>query len=354
MNVSGNLALDLWHEPEPEGQPRRSHQAATFAPRQTRHGTQLRRLPQSQPRGQWRALRQRLEQQHEDVWPRGEGLLSLLFNIRIPLSIFAFFLRVVGLYNRGIRNALDLQIVRRTLFFNDLPMAFDGYRILHITDPHFDACPGLTGTLINRVADEPVDLAVMTGDYRAETHGPYQQISEDFAALTASIQAEDGVVATLGNHDCAGMVPVMEALGITVLNNELIALRRGADEITIAGIDDVHCFHTKNAVDALSAAGSGFRIAAIHSAELADSAAAAGFDLYVCGHSHGGQIAWPNGNPIFTGQKRLTHLSHGEWELGGMTGHTGRGSGVCGLPVRYNTRPEVAVLTLRRGNPETQ
>ena len=308
----------------------------------------MRRLPQSQPRGQWHEQRERVEQQHEKAWPGGDGLLSFVFNIRAPLAIFTFFLRALGIYARGVRNALDIRIVHRTFRFAGLPAAFDGYRILHITDPHFDSHAGLTKALIDTVGNHNVDLCIMTGDYRAETHGPYRQVIGDFAALTEAISADDGVVATLGNHDCAAMVPAMEALGITVLNNELIALQRGTDEIVIAGIDDVHRFATQGANDTLKAAPSCFRIAAVHSAEIADAAAAAGFSLYLCGHSHGGQIAWPGGHPIFTGLKRLTHLSRGVWELAGMTGLTGSGAGVCGLPVRYNTRSEVSIVTLQR------
>ena len=347
-DVSAVPALDIWSTPQP-ARVAPVNVVATFAPRQTCTGTQLRRLPQSQPRRQWRRQREQLERERDASWLHADGLLSFIFSIRVPLALFAFLLRATGLYRRGVRNALSVRAVQRTFNFADLPAAFDGYRILHITDPHFDAHPGLTSALVDIVAEHPVDLCVITGDYRAETRGSHRHINGDFAALAGAIRANDGIVATLGNHDCAAMVPDIEELGITVLNNELIAIRRGDTEIVVAGIDDVHSFYTDGAVAALRAAPANFRIAAVHSAELADEAAEAGYGFYLCGHSHHGQIAAPGGRPIITGLQRLSDLSRGAWQFAGLQGLTGSGSGVCGIPVRYNTRPEINVITLRRG-----
>ena len=343
--MSADPALDLWPDPRP------AQTVATFTARQTSAGVQLRRLPQSQPRREWQRQREQLERIRDSHWLHADGWLSLIFNIRVPLAIFAFLLHASGLYRRGVRNALSVRTVERTFDFADLPATFDGYRILHITDPHFDAHPGLTSALVEVVAEQSVDLCIITGDYRAETRGSHRQINTDFAALSKAIRAPDGIIATLGNHDCAAMVPNIEALGITVLNNGLIGIRRGDAEIVVAGIDDVHSFYTDDAIEILRAAPPNFRIAAVHSAELADAAAEAGYSFYLCGHSHHGQIAAPGGRPILTGLQRHTQLSQGAWRYMGMLGLTGSGSGVCGIPVRFNTRPEINVITLRRGPP---
>ena len=93
----------------------------------------------------------------------------------------------------------------------------------------------------------------------------------------------------------------------------------------------------------------GFRIALVHSAEIADHAAAAGFGLYLCGHTHGGQICLPNGRSLFTRLRRCHFGARGEWRAGAMIGYTSNGLGVGEVPLRFNCRGEIAMITLRRG-----
>ena len=89
----------------------------------------------------------------------------------------------------------------------------------------------------------------------------------------------------------------------------------------------------------------------IHSAELADVAADAGFSLYLAGHTHGGQICLPGGIPIITHMSCHRHYASGLWRHGSMIGYTTTGIGVSGLPVRFNTRGEAVLITLRRAAP---
>ena len=83
-------------------------------------------------------------------------------------------------------------------------------------------------------------------------------------------------------------------------------------------------------------------------------AAEAGFRLYLAGHTHGGQICWPGGHPLITHLHRLRHYSRGLWRHGEMLGYTNTGAGVSGLPVRFHSRGEVALVTLRRGEDARQ
>jgi hypothetical protein len=117
----------------------------------------------------------------------------------------------------------------------------------------------------------------------------------------------------------------------------------------LTGLDDVHRFYTPAAKQALYDAPAGFRVALVHSAEIADHAAAAGFDLYLCGHTHGGQICLPNGRAVFTRLRRCHFGARGEWRAGAMIGYTSNGLGVGEVPLRFNCRGEIAVVTLRRG-----
>ena len=71
------------------------------------------------------------------------------------------------------------------------------------------------------------------------------------------------------------------------------------------------CASNAAARAALEAAPKGFKIALIHSAELADVAADAGFSLYLAGHTHGGQVCLPGGIPIITYMSFHWHYASG-------------------------------------------
>jgi predicted MPP superfamily phosphohydrolase len=144
------------------------------------------------------------------------------------------------------------------------------------------------------------------------------------------------------------MVAPMERLGIQVLANQTIELNRGSATVLLTGIDDVHYYYTEDALDALYDGGGGFRVVAVHSPEFAAQAAAAGARLYLAGHTHGGQICLPGGSAILTHAITGRKYVAGRWRHGDMTGYTSCGTGISGLPVRYNNRGEVTLLTLRR------
>ena len=116
----------------------------------------------------------------------------------------------------------------------------------------------------------------------------------------------------------------------------------------LTGVDDVHFFYSPAAHEALQASHSGFRIAAVHSPEAADVAAAAGVRLYLCGHTHGGQICLPGGRPLLTRLGRCRGFARGLWQCGEMVGFTSTGAGYSGIPIRFNCPPEVARITLKR------
>ena len=264
------------------------------------------------------------------------------------LALVGVGLRLSGLYQRGVRNALDIKLKRIELKFENLPFEFDGYRILQLSDPHVDFLAETWNTALELISDEQVDLCVLTGDYRRRISGPFEHILPSFEKLMARSRARNGVYAILGNHDCADMVEAFENLGIDVLVNETRTLRKGAARIHVTGTDDVHYYYTDAARAALEAAPVGFKIALIHSAELAGVAADAGFSLYLAGHTHGGQVCLPGGKPIITHLSCHRRYVSGLWRHRSMIGYTTTGIGVSVLPVRFNTRGEVVLITLRR------
>lgn len=300
-----------------------------------------------QPREVWRRRRAALES--GDVHstrlgphPRGRG------GRRIKTRLIEFILWMTGMRARGRANALDVRLTHLEFHFPDLPPAFDGYTLLHLSDLHAGTIPGLSERAAALVAGLEVDLAVLTGDVQTLGRPAAAVVRGHLAPVMAAFTARDGAVAVLGNHDSHLVVETLEALGLRVLINGHAEIVRGAERIVLAGTDDVRFFFTEDAVATLRDHPPGFSIALVHSPELADVAATAGHALYLTGHTHGGQIALPGGRPVATAMVTNRHLASGAWRLGAMQGYTSRGIGIGKVAARFNCFPEVALIRLRR------
>jgi uncharacterized protein len=266
----------------------------------------------------------------------------------VMMKAFAWGLKRIGQYERGYRNACRLFLRERHLHFSKLPPAFDGFSILQISDPHFDGMPGLERRILDLVAGREFDLCVFTGDYRTELHGPFRAVMDSLRELVGGIRSRLGFLGVLGNHDDCHMVEPMERMGIRMLINESVLLRRDRDRLRVVGTDDVHYYYTDQSLHALEAARDDFTVALVHSPELYDAAASAGVDLYLCGHTHGGQVCLPGGRAILKHLRRGRHLPNGHWFHGSMQGITNLGAGASGIPVRFNTEGEILLLHLHR------
>ena len=233
-------------------------------------------------------------------------------------------LRASGLYGRGRRNALALELRENEVFLPRLPAAFDGLRILHLSDLHLDMNPDALPALVERVRAVDYDLCVLTGDYRART---------------------------FGNHDSVRMVPAFEDMGIRLLLNEAVPLERDGAVLHLAGVDDGHFFRVDNIEKAADPVPDGEpAILLSHTPELYRQAAHAGFDFFLCGHTHGGQICLPGGVPVILEAKIPRRLGRGAWSHGPMQGYTSRGTGTSVVDVRFNCRGEITVHRLRHGD----
>lgn len=274
-----------------------------------------------------------------------------LFHLENWYSVHALIragLRLVGLHGRGRRNARALRLRVNEVVIEGLPAAFDGYRILHVSDPHVDMSPDITDALIERVRGLDYDLCVLTGDYRTRTFGPYRPALEAFARVCA--QLRDPVLAVLGNHDTIRMVPGLEAMGVRVLLNESVTIRRGTAELYVAGIDDAHYYRLANlekAAAQIPAAAPAILLS--HTPEVYRHAAHAGFRLMLCGHTHGGQICLPGGIPVITDADCPRRYARGPWRYQGLIGYTSSGAGASIVDVRLNCPPEVTLHRLRAG-----
>ncbi len=312
----------------------------------------VRRVSQGSAREIWEERRRAIERLGRSFTPEGSrsDWQSALFGY--GAIAFECAARLLGFHGRGRRNALDPRLVEIAFSFPDLPPAFEGYRILHLSDTHFDCLPELAEIARALVSGLEVDLLALTGDIQGSKRAAFAESTAPLRRLIEAVRVTDRKLAVLGNHDPAAMAGVLERSGLEVLLNRSVVVERDGQRLVVTGLDDVHRFYTPAAARALADAPDGFRLALVHSGEMADHAAAAGTSLYLCGHTHGGQICLPGGRPIFTRLRRCRFAARGEWRLGPMVGYTSAGLGVGDVSLRFNCRGEIAVISLRRHRPE--
>jgi uncharacterized protein len=276
----------------------------------------------------------------------GQGLT--FFHIENWYSIHSAIrtvFKLTGLYWRGRTNATRVQVRYNDLRFKKLPLAFNGFRLLHMSDFHADMNDGAMRRLEEILPTLSYDLCVLTGDYRGATFGNF----EDALALIRRILAriERPVYGVLGNHDTIRMIPDLEAMGIRMLLNECEPIEREGATIYLAGIDDAHFYRVDNIEKAASSIPhEAFSILLSHTPEIYRQAAHAGFDLLLSGHTHGGQICLPGSIPLTLGSVLPRRFGAGPWEYHTMAGYTSTGVGSSIVPVRINCLPEITLHCL--------
>jgi hypothetical protein len=261
---------------------------------------------------------------------------------RVTLAALA----LTGLRGRGRRNTLQIRMRRNEVRLARLPRGFDGFTLLHLSDLHLDVGGAYLDRLIECVRGLDYDIGVLTGDFRFATFGPHGPAMDALARLRPHLG--DSLYAVLGNHDTIRMVPRMEAMGVRVLLNESLPLNRAHEVVHLAGIDDAHYFRTHGyhkAADGIPADACAILLS--HTPEAYRAAAHCGFDLMLCGHTHGGQICLPGGVPILTDSDAPRAYARGAWRFESMQGYTSVGCGSSVVAARLNCPPEITLHRLR-------
>ncbi|MCG8617041.1 MAG: hypothetical protein MI802_12550, partial [Desulfobacterales bacterium] len=169
-----------------------------------------------------------------------------------------------------------------------------------------DTMPELGDRIYDVTRGVKPDICVMTGDYITYyNRSNYRLILPAMEKIVAGVQAKYGTFAVLGNHDTWRLVHPFEERGIRVLVNESVTLGNKDAAFMITGVDDPHEYLTDQAISALKTGAAGFKRALVHTPELFHEAAENQYNLYLAGHTHGGQICLPGGIPVFV------HLNRG-------------------------------------------
>ncbi len=258
----------------------------------------------------------------------------------------AALLKVAGLYGRGTRNARNIRLRKNAFISSELPDAFDGFAILHLSDLHVDTNVQAMERLASLLQGLRYDITVMTGDFRGRTFGSYEETLKGLSRIRSALRGE--VFGVLGNHDTIRMVPGMEAMGIRLLLNESVALERGAHRIHLVGVDDAHYFRADDIEKAASHVSQDeFSVFLSHTPEIYREAAYANFNVMLSGHTHGGQICLPRSFAITLDSVLPRSMGAGAWTYRTMQGYTSVGVGTSIVPVRLNCLPEITIHELR-------
>lgn len=295
-------------------------------------------------------LRRRLETQHQHAAGKAHQDTILLGLVRVSeIDVLAErAARLLRIQRWGYRNYMDLRLVEQSLRHPRLPQALRDLRVLQLSDLHLDLDPALGRVLRERLVGVDYDVAVITGDFRNTTdadHGP--SVAETVALLEG---LRPPVYAVLGNHDFIEIVPPLERAGLRFLLNEVVTVPFGGGELHLAGVDDPNFYRTHDLAGVRDRIpDKAFSLLLCHSPETYREAAGYGFDAMLSGHTHGGQICLPGGLALARVCDAPRPMQAGPWRFRELVGYTSRGTGACGVPLRYFCPPEITLHRLQCG-----
>ena len=258
-----------------------------------------------------------------------------------------------------IREPNHPQLVQAEMQLPRLPVAFDGFRIVQLSDFHYDEffCIHPIRRAIDIVNQIHPDLVVLTGDFVTvsmfvdyiDNRKKYALAAEPCAKLLSQLQSRLGSLASLGNHDVdsdpAVVTRALEAHGIPVLRNASRSIEQGGKTIWICGLDS---WSGKPNIElALQGIPPDEPVVVLmHEPDYASVIKNYPVDLQLSGHSHGGQIWLPGiGAPWLPGGAR--RYPRGRYTVGSLPLYTNIGLGTIRAPVRIGCTPEVTLVTLR-------
>jgi uncharacterized protein len=283
---------------------------------------------------------------------------------------------ILGLVAAGLACLAYASLVERNWFalrthrVPCLPPGSKPVRVLHISDLHFRKGQRRKRAFLARCARTNPDLVVGTGDFL----GGEDAVDATVEAMT-QIPPGAGALYVLGSNDYYGSTPSnplkyfigpsnrkkpkgklnpwrdlvagLESRGWRLINNTATGIvLDGLGAVDVVGLDDPHLRRDDLTV-ASQRNGDGFRLAVVHSPDAAPALAALGYDLIVCGHTHGGQVRVPGIGALVTNSTLPRSMARGVHRMNGAWLHVSAGMGTNPYtPIRFACRPEACVLEL--------
>jgi len=275
----------------------------------------------------------------------------------IALSVITVVLPALVIWTAWGNTALELNTY--TVSSDRLPVAFDGYRIAHISDLHNTEFGERNKNLLTILQEAAPDIIAITGDL-IDSRNTDVEVALAFAEKAMQIAPCYYVT---GNHEARiseynELKIGLEDVGVIVLDDKRIGLELSGESITLLGVDDPSFDTDYLFGDAASVVSSklkdliteedGFTVLLSHRPELFDTYVDSGMNLVLSGHAHGGQFRLPFvGGLVAPNQGFFPKYDSGIYTDNNTSMIVSRGIGNSIFPFRFNNRPEVILVELK-------
>ena len=273
------------------------------------------------------------------------------------LALIALILAVLIIWTLWGNTALEVN--EYEIVGDGIPQNFDGFRIAQVSDLHNKDFGEGYGQLLTLLSQINPDIIVVTGDL-IDSRQTDLDVALEFAWQAGKIAR---VYYVSGNHEArvseyedlkTGLVKA----GVVILENQKVQITREGESITIMGIDDPsfqedYLFGdsesvARQAIETLQNESDEYTILLSHRPELFDLYVETEMDLVFSGHAHGGQFRLPFvGGLVAPNQGFFPKYDAGQFTEERTTMVVSRGVGNSIIPIRFNNRPEIVLVTLR-------
>jgi len=270
-------------------------------------------------------------------------------------SSFGFPLLSTDLQSPRFLTNREIEVTRHTVTLRNLPSAFDGFRVVHLTDIHhskyvsFNAVYRMVA-LSNR---QRPDLVFLTGDYVTWS----KKYITPMAEALRHLKARYGVFAVLGNHDIRvgadAVTRELERVGIQMLRNSSGHVDRWGQRLWLSGVDEYSYGQSDLAKAFERLPGNAPRILLAHNPEIITQATEHQVDFIAAGHTHGGQVKLPGLKSLNSLTQPSQEFLEGFVRAGRTQMYISRGLGKVIVPLRIKCPAEIPVYTFRGSSNKT-
>jgi predicted MPP superfamily phosphohydrolase len=249
---------------------------------------------------------------------------------------------------------LLIETTELSLAFADLDPSAPPVRVVHLTDIHIERNSFREAQVIQKVSALQPDIIVLTGDYLNLSRLSDPTSAAHFRQFVAQLDAPYGIYAVRGSVEptLESMAWLVEGTDVVWLQQEAVTVDVRGQSVTLVGAACSHrpeldAARLAQAMDGIST--DSFTLLLYHSPDLISEAAEHQVDLYLGGHTHGGQLRLPFYGAIVTGSVYGKRYTSGLFEENGTAMYISRGIGFegGGMPrARFLCRPEIVSIEL--------
>jgi hypothetical protein len=275
-------------------------------------------------------------------------IITVFFIVYIPLRI---------IYDWNNVDVNQYELVKK-----NLPAELDNFKIVFFSDMQADRFTERDRLMgyVNKINEQDPDLLLAAGDFITDS----PSYIDTAAVYVDRLKSKYGIYSCVGDHDQWAygrqieksrneMIEKLGAKGVKMLHNDTAAVNIGSQEIFITFITNTYSVKTsEQLIDSLSAnaKNAALRIFLVHQPNkmMMESAVENNFDLFLAGHTHGGQVSFLFPFIRLSPTLMETKYVRGEFNLDGVKMIINPGLGMSIVPLRYNSTPAVSVITLKK------